>query len=405
MSRPARRHARKPRYNGRSAMTAIASTLRSDMESTRLHDSLPHPSTLPLAGGGGTTDELTAHYRAILSGTDPGWAAGCRDLNLVGRGGQGVVFFARREGSDGFALPVALKVFSPEQFRTAEAYTEDMARIAAVAARVAAVQHENLVAVHHFSEHRGVRVMRMEWVDGIDLRLVLTPATLERTRARLGPEHLRFVEDVVLTDGPAQPRIKPGVATHILRDCLAALAALHREGITHGDLKPANVMLKRTGSAKVVDVGSAADLRSAEGRRAWSPLYAAPEVLDGAPVTPQSDLASLGYVLIEMMAGRSPFEGFVGVSGLIESKRTLEHRLADVLPHEVVGSDLLVSLCRRLVAADPEKRFPDAEAADLGRRGAAAFHRQLVKGDLASEYGNDLRVWLDALAGDGSSHG
>ena len=50
-----------------------------------------------------------------------------------------------------------------------------------------------------------------------------------------------------------------------------------------------------------------------------------------------------------------------------------------------------------MVAADPEKRFPDAEAADLGRRGAAAFHRQLVKGDLASEYGNDLRVWLEAL--------
>jgi serine/threonine-protein kinase len=58
---------------------------------------------------------------------------------------------------------------------------------------------------------------------------------------------------------------------------------------------------------------------------------------------------------------------------------------------------LLVGLCRRLVAADPDGRFPDAEAADLGRRGAAAFHRQLVKGDVASEYGNDLRVWLEAL--------
>jgi serine/threonine-protein kinase len=120
-------------------------------------------------------------------------------------------------------------------------------------------------------------------------------------------------------------------------------------------------------------------------------------VLDGGSVTPQADLASLGYVLIEMLAGRSPFEGAAGVSGLIESKRTLEHRLAAVLPPEVAGSDLLMSLCRRLVAADPDKRFPDAEAADLGRRGAAAFHRQLVKGDLASEYSNDLRVWLEAL--------
>lgn len=68
-----------------------------------------------------------------------------------------------------------------------------------------------------------------------------------------------------------------------------------------------------------------------------------------------------------------------------------------MLPAEVAGSELLVSFCRRLVATNPEKRFPDAEAADLGRKGAAAFHRQLVKGDLASEYGNDIRVWLEAL--------
>jgi len=156
-------------------------------------------------------------------------------------------------------------------------------------------------------------------------------------------------------------------------------------------------MLKRTGLAKVVDIGSAADLRSAEGRRAWSPLYAAPEVLDGSVLTPQSDLASLGYVLVEMLAGRSPFDGAVGIGGLLEAKRTLEHRLSALLPAEVAGSELLVSLCRRLVAADPNRRFPDAEAADLGRKGAAAFHRQLVKGDLASEYGNDIRVWLEAL--------
>jgi eukaryotic-like serine/threonine-protein kinase len=361
------------------------------MESTRSHHAARPPD--PDATGG----ELLARYRAAVAGADLAWADGCRDLRLVGRGGQGVVFAARREGADGFALPVALKVFSPESYRTAPAYAEDMGRVAAVAARVAAVQHENLVAVHDFTAHAGVRVMRMEWVDGLDLRQVLTRETLDRTRARLDPAHLRFVEDVILSDGPAQPRLKPGVAIHILRDCLAALAALHREGVTHGDLKPSNVMLKRTGAAKVVDVGSAVDQRLAGGRRVWSPLYAAPEVLEGGPVTPQADLASLGYVLVEMLAGRNPFEGAVGVGGLLEAKRTLDRRLAEFLPPEVAGSELLVGLCRRLVAGDPGKRFPDAEAADLGRRGAAAFHRQLVKGDLASEYGNDLRVWLEAL--------
>jgi eukaryotic-like serine/threonine-protein kinase len=368
------------------------------LESTRSHFHRYHPDTPPPDRTTGPTDgELTARYRAILSGHEPAWAAGCRDLRLVGRGGQGVVFFARREGSDGFALPVALKVFSPEPYRTPGAYAEDMGRVATVAARVAAVQHENLVAVHDFFTYAGVRVMLLEWVDGLNLQQVLSPETLAQTRERLAPDHLRFVEDVILTDGPVQPRLKPGVAIHVLRDCLAALAVLHRDGVTHGDLKPSNVMLKRTGLAKVVDIGSAADLRSVEGRRAWSPLYAAPEVLDGGALTPQSDLASLGYVLVEMLAGQSPFDGAMGIGGLLEAKRTLEHRLAGLLPAEVAGSDLLMSLCRRLVAADPEKRFPDAEAADLGRKGAAAFHRQLVKGDLASEYGNDVRVWLEAL--------
>jgi serine/threonine protein kinase len=168
--------------------------------------------------------------------------------------------------------------------------------------------------------------------------------------------------------GPVQPRLKPGVAIHVLRDCLAALAALHRDGVTHGDLKPSNIMLKRTGLAKVVDIGSAADLRSATGRRAWSPLYAAPEVLDGSPVTPQSDLASMGYVLVEMLAGRPPFEE-AGWRELMEAKRTLEGRLAELMPIEVVGCELLVGLCRRLVTADPGNRSPDAGAADLGRGG------------------------------------
>ena len=75
----------------------------------------------------------------------------------------------------------------------------------------------------------------------------------------------------------------------------------------------------------------------------------------------------MGYILVEMLAGRSPFDGAAGIGGLLEAKRTLEHRLVELLPAKVSGSELLVSLCRRLVAADPEKH-PDAEAADLGRR-------------------------------------
>ena len=74
------------------------------------------------------------------------------------------------------------------------------------------------------------------------------------------------------------------------------------------------------------------------------------------------------------------------------------NRLGALLPPEVSGNDLLLHLCRRLVAREPARRFSSARMADLGRKGAAAFHRQLIKGDLASEYENDLRVWLEQLA-------
>ena len=50
-----------------------------------------------------------------------------------------------------------------------------------------------------------------------------------------------------------------------------------------------------------------------------------------------------------------------------------------------------------LIAPDPNRRFPSAEAAEHVDKGAAAFHRQLIMGDMATEYDNDIRVWLEEL--------
>jgi serine/threonine-protein kinase len=184
----------------------------------------------------------------------------------------------------------------------------------------------------------------------------------------------------------------------VLRGCLAAVAALHREGIVHSDIKPSNIMLKRTGSTKIIDVGSAFDLYDSPPSGRCTPAYAAPEVLEGQPGSPQSDLASLGYVLLEMLCGVQPFAGKVRFAELLRAKKQILERLPKLLPREEFAySELLMKLIRRLVDPDPAQRFPSAEAADLAEDGAAEFLRQLVKGDLASEYHSDVRQWIDDI--------
>ena len=102
-------------------------------------------------------------------------------------------------------------------------------------------------------------------------------------------------------------------------------------------------------------------------------------------------------MLIEMLAGRSPFGGMTAYRELLEAKRFLAQRLHQFLPQEVTCNELLMSFLRQMVAPDPTRRFPSAEAADMFNEGAAAFHRQLIVGGLASEYENEIRLWLQDL--------
>jgi serine/threonine-protein kinase len=343
------------------------------------------------------SDELLNRYNVILHEKRLAWTEHHRLLKLLGAGGQGVVYLTERRGTDQFTLPVAVKIFSPERYEDERAYDEAMGRIAQVSAHVAQIQQDNLLDVHNWLDRNRIRMMEMEWVDGFDLRRLLTLKMLDHIRDRVSGRRWKYVNEVIVTAGPVQPRLKPGIAIAIVRDCLAALAALHREGIVHGDLKPSNIMIKRTGNAKIIDIGSAFELANAPPQRTCTPTYAAPEVLDAGDCTPRSDLASLGYVLIEMLAGVPPFAGLTSYRDLLEAKRFLAQRLQHILPQEVVDSELLMNICRGLIAPDPMRRFPSAEAADLMQEGAAGFHRQLIKGNLASEYDNEIRLWLAEL--------
>jgi serine/threonine-protein kinase len=360
-----------------------------------------HDENATRTWGGSTArrcpDDLMDKYAKFIAQERLSWTEHHRLLRPLGSGGQGVVYLSERRGTDHFTLPVALKIFSPERYTDERAYDEAMGRIAHVAAHIAQIQQDNLLDVHNWVEHHRIRLMEMEWIDGFDLSRLLTNRTLEWVYERVSSRRWKYINEVVVTGGPVQPRLKPGIAIAVIRDCLAALAALHRENIVHSDIKPSNIMLKRTGNAKIIDVGSAFEMENPPPMRTCTPVYAAPEVLEGGPCTPRSDLASLGYVLVEMLSGIPPFDGRNSLRDLLEAKRFLAQRLPTILPVEVVCNELLMNFCRGLVAPDPMRRFPSAEDADLVKEGAAAFHRQLVKGDLASEYDNELRLWLKEL--------
>ncbi len=341
-------------------------------------------------------NELLRYYESIVEERRFHWTEHHRFTRLLGSGGQGVVFLSERRGADGFTLPVAVKIFSPERYPDVRSYDEAMARIA----QIGAGRPDSARQPAGRAELRRSGPRPFDG-DGMGRRLRPAPAAHQRNAAtgprRVSNRRWEYINNVIVTSGPQQPRVKPGIAISVLRECLAALGALQREGIVHGDLKPSNIMLKRTGNAKVIDIGSAFDLDDVPTRRTCTPPYAAPEILEGADSSPRADLCSLGYVLIEMLAGASPFSGLTSFRELLEAKRSLPHRLPEFLPQEVACSDLLMNLCRGLIAPDPQRRFPSAEAADLVKEGAANFQRQLVKGDLASEYENEIRLWLEEL--------
>lgn len=339
--------------------------------------------------------DLVNKFRSIKLERKLKWQTQFNDLTLIGTGGQGVVYRSSRYGADGFSKQMALKVFSPEIYFSPQDYELDMARVARVAARVAEIQQDHLLDIHNFIEQDGIRVMLMEWVDGYDVRRLLGNSMLQEMRERIDSRRWTHLNDVVIAEGAERSRLKPGIAIQILRECLMGLAALHRAGLAHGDIKPDNIMLKRTGNVKLVDFGTTVDLLNPGVRIAWTPTYAAPEVLDGSLNTAQSDLASLGYVFVEMLSGQVLFDSKTPIPELLEAKRSLPRRLDSILPADVLRDRELTELCRNIIDPEPERRVGSAEEANL--EWAANVHRRLVKIGLDSDYENDIRVWMEAL--------
>ena len=133
--------------------------------------------------------------------------------------------------------------------------------------------------------------------------------------------------------------------------------------------------------------------------RTCTPAYAAPEVLQGELATPLSDLASLGYVLIELISGRNPFAGKRTYDEMVQAKQDLPQQLEEMLPPKLGNKEFLINFCRKLIAVDPNDRFPNAAEAHINQQGAADYHRQLILDNASEniEFEHEIGRWLEEV--------
>ncbi|MDA7503816.1 serine/threonine protein kinase [bacterium] len=366
-----------------------------DMDITRIFE--PDQEKLSEQKKYANARDLSTQYENIISRQNVAWDQEYRLKKVLGSGGQGTVMLAERSGAFNVSFDLALKFFRPDGYYDIEMYRSEMARLAEVTMDVSKIQQDHILDVYNVIEYEGILVLVTEWVDGIDLRQLVAPSVLKLLKSNVKSDRWAYINDVVMTDAGFQSRMLPSMVLAILRECIAGLSALHRQNVIHADMKPANVMVKQTGNCKIIDLGSSFLKQTPPRRPTWTWRYAPVEVLKGAEHTFLSDLASLGYVALELLSGKIPFVGVSDRNELIQLKEDTWHRIPDILPKDVARNSKIVEMLSKMIAPDPADRFSSLEDADFHDSGAAAIERQLVKVDMDTVVSNDLRVLLQDL--------
>jgi TolB-like protein/Tfp pilus assembly protein PilF len=168
----------------------------------------------------------------------------------------------------------------------------------------------------------------------------------------------RTLEQVLKQQGP----FSAAEAMRIGRDLCGAVSAVHSAGLLHRDIKAHNVMLADTGRVVLMDFGAGREFTdNAVSDLSGTPLYVAPEVLEGKPASPQSDIYSLGVLLFHVLSGTYPIQGNVVADIHAAHLSGSRVRLRGIRPDLPA---LLVDAIERALDHDPRRRFPTAAAFD-----------------------------------------
>jgi len=249
----------------------------------------------------------------------------------IGRGGMADVFSARDLLLD---RQVAIKVLFPE-FATDDNFVERFRREAQSAANLS---HPNIVNVYDWGKYEGTYFIAMEEVQG------------------------RTLADVLKTNG----QLTSKQAAEIASEVAAALGFAHEKGTAHRDIKPANILIGKNGQVKVADFGIARAMNAPTesnltqvGSVMGTATYFSPEQAQGAQPDPRSDLYSLGIVMYEMVAGRTPFTGDNPVSIAYKQVHDAPQPLVQIVADVPKAYEAMVA---KLLAKDPKVRYPSAGA-------------------------------------------
>jgi serine/threonine-protein kinase len=186
---------------------------------------------------------------------------------------------------------------------------------------------------------------------------VLTVYTVERIDGRIGlvTEFIkgRTLAEMIRDEGPFEPSSVIAIAMDLCR----ALAAVHAAGLVHRDVKAQNVMLEDGGRIVLMDFG-AGHYAEATQQLAGTPLFLAPEILEGKPASTRSDIYSLGVLMYYLLTAAYPLTG----NSLAEIRA--QHRSGNRTPLRRVRTDVpsrLAAIVERALDADPHRRYASAD--------------------------------------------